>query len=152
MSEKELLLPDIGDFDTVEIIEMHVVAGDTVKVEDPLLTLESDKATMDIPSPFAGTITQVSVAVGDKVSEGSKLGVIETSEATAGSQPPTKAQKTDSSTEQPAKAQKTDSSAEHSREGTEKRICDTRKCLRYQRRSCRIGCRTGRLYRRFSCG
>ena len=114
MSEKELLLPDIGDFDSVEIIEMHVVAGDTVKVEDPLLTLESDKATMDIPSPFAGTIKQVSVAVGDKISEGSKLGVVETSDSTAGSQPPAKAQKTDSSTEPPAKAQKSASSTPES--------------------------------------
>jgi dihydrolipoamide dehydrogenase len=114
MSEKELLLPDIGDFDSVEIIEMHVVAGDTVKVEDPLLTLESDKATMDIPSPFAGTIKQVSVAVGDKVSEGGKLGVIETSEAAAGSQPPAKAQKTDSSTKPPAKAEKSASATPES--------------------------------------
>lgn len=114
MSEKELLLPDIGDFDSVEIIEMHVVAGDTVKVEDPLLTLESDKATMDIPSPFAGTIKQVSVAVGDKVSEGSKLGVIETSEAAARSQPPAKAQKTDSSTKPPATAQKSASATTES--------------------------------------
>ncbi len=114
MSEKELLLPDIGDFDTVEIIEMHVVAGDTVKVEDPLLTLESDKATMDIPSPFAGIIKQVSVAVGDKVSEGSKLGVIETSEAAAGSKPPAKAQKTDSSAETPAKSKKSASATPES--------------------------------------
>jgi dihydrolipoamide dehydrogenase len=114
MSEKELLLPDIGDFDSVEIIEMHVVAGDTVKVEDPLLTLESDKATMDIPSPFAGTIKQVSVAVGDKVSEGGKLGVIETSEAAAGSQPPAKAQKADSSTKPPAKAEKSASATPES--------------------------------------
>ena len=114
MSEKELLLPDIGDFDSVEIIEMHVVAGDTVKVEDPLLTLESDKATMDIPSPFAGTIKQVSVAVGDKISEGGRLGVIETSEAAARSQPPAKAQKTDSSAKPPATAQKSASATTES--------------------------------------
>lgn len=117
MSEKELLLPDIGDFDSVEIIEMHVVAGDTVKVEDPLLTLESDKATMDIPSPFAGTIKKVNVAVGDKVSEGSKLGVIENSESTAGSPPPAKAQKAGASTKSPAKAQK--SAAATSKGGAE---------------------------------
>jgi dihydrolipoamide dehydrogenase len=81
MSEKDLLLPDIGDFDNVEVIEIHVAVGDSIKVEDPLLTLESDKATMDIPSPFAGTIKQLSVAVGDKISEGSKLGSLETATA-----------------------------------------------------------------------
>ncbi len=78
MSEKELLLPDIGDFDKVEIIEIHVAAGDTVEKEDPILTLESDKATMDIPSPYAGKIKSLGVKVGDKVSEGDKLGAIET--------------------------------------------------------------------------
>ena len=83
MSEIDLLLPDIGDFENVEIIEIHVAAGDTVEAEDPILTLESDKATMDIPSPFAGTIKKVSVAVGDKISEGSKLGKIESAEAAA---------------------------------------------------------------------
>ncbi len=83
MSEIDLILPDIGEFESVEIIEIHVAAGDKVKLEDPILTLESDKATMDIPSPFAGTIKKVSVAVGDRVSEGSKLGAIESAEAAA---------------------------------------------------------------------
>jgi len=81
MSEKDLLLPDIGDFDNVEVIEIHVAAGDSVKPEDPILTLESEKATMDIPSPYAGTIKQISVAVGDRISEGSKLGSINASGA-----------------------------------------------------------------------
>ena len=79
MSKKDLLLPDIGDFDKVEVIEIHVAVGDSVNVEDPLVTLESDKATMDIPSPFAGTIKQLSVAIGDKISTGGKLGSLETS-------------------------------------------------------------------------
>ncbi|MGD2173033.1 MAG: branched-chain alpha-keto acid dehydrogenase subunit E2, partial [Gammaproteobacteria bacterium] len=70
MSEKDLLVPDIGDFENVEIIEILVAEGDTVEVEDAILTLESDKATMDIPSPYAGTIKKLGVAVGDKVSEG----------------------------------------------------------------------------------
>ena len=87
MSEKDLLLPDIGDFDNVEVIEIHVAVGDSIKVEDPLLTLESDKATMDIPSPFAGTIKQLSVAVGDKISEGSKLGSLETAVAESAAAP-----------------------------------------------------------------
>jgi len=77
MSEKDLLVPDIGDFENVEIIEILVAEGDTVNVEDAILTLESDKATMDIPSPYAGTIKKLGVAVGQKVSEGSKLGSIE---------------------------------------------------------------------------
>ena len=79
MSKKDLLLPDIGDFDEVEVIEIHVAVGDSVNVESPLVTLESDKATMDIPSPFAGTIEQLSVAIGDKISTGGKLGSLETS-------------------------------------------------------------------------
>jgi dihydrolipoamide dehydrogenase len=91
MSEKDLLLPDIGDFDNVEVIEIHVAVGDSVKVEDPLLTLESDKATMDIPSPFAGTIKQLGVAVGDKISEGSKLGSLETAPAKTAAAPAAKA-------------------------------------------------------------
>ena len=69
----EVRVPDIGDFTDVPVIEVFVKAGDTVSVEDPLLTLESDKATMDVPSPAAGVVAQVRVAVGDRVSEGSVL-------------------------------------------------------------------------------
>jgi dihydrolipoamide dehydrogenase len=77
MSEKNLLLPDIGDFENVEVIELLVAAGDSVKAEDSLLMLESDKATMDIPSPYSGTIKKMTVAVGDKISQGSLLGLID---------------------------------------------------------------------------
>jgi dihydrolipoamide dehydrogenase len=70
MGDLEVRIPDIGDFADVPIIEVHVATGDVVAVDDPLLTLESDKATMDIPSPAAGTVGQVTVAVGDSVSEG----------------------------------------------------------------------------------
>jgi len=77
MSEKDLLLPDIGDFENVEVIELLVAAGDSVKAEDSLLILESDKATMDIPSPYSGTIKKIAVAVGDKISQGSLLGLID---------------------------------------------------------------------------
>ena len=73
MSIKELHLPDIGGFDSVEIIELHVAVGDKVNVEDPIVTLESEKASMDIPSPHSGTISAISVAVGDKIGEGSLL-------------------------------------------------------------------------------
>lgn len=82
--KQTLLVPDLGDFSDVEIIEVHVAAGDEVAVEDPLVTLETDKAAMDVPSEFAGTIESVAVKVGDTVSEGSTLGVID---AVAGSAP-----------------------------------------------------------------
>ncbi len=66
----EVKLPDIGDFESVEVIEIQVAPGDQVKPESPLITLESDKATMEIPSPQAGTVRKILVKVGDKVSEG----------------------------------------------------------------------------------
>lgn len=72
-SAKEILLPDIGDFETVDVLEILVKVGDQVRVEDSLLTLESDKATMDIPSPSAGVITEIKVNVGDKISEGTPI-------------------------------------------------------------------------------
>jgi len=91
MSIKELNLPDIGDFESVEVIEVHISTGDTINQEAPLVTLESDKATMDIPSAFAGKITEVNVKVGDKISQGSKLGSIEASDSTAAEKPAAKA-------------------------------------------------------------
>src|SRR5438552_7312202 len=66
----EIKVPDIGDFKDIPIIEVFVKAGDTVKAEDPLISLESDKATMDVPSPVGGTISELKVKLGDKVSEG----------------------------------------------------------------------------------
>jgi len=66
----DIRIPDIGDFRDVPIIEVHVVPGDVVAAEDPIITLESDKATMDIPAPAAGTVGEVTVRVGDRVSEG----------------------------------------------------------------------------------
>lgn len=77
---REVRVPDIGDFDDVPIIEIHVAAGDTVALEDPLVTLESDKATMDVPAPVAGTVTELRVAIGDRVSEGTVLLVLEAEE------------------------------------------------------------------------
>jgi pyruvate dehydrogenase E2 component (dihydrolipoamide acetyltransferase) len=70
-------VPDIGDFDDVPIIEILVSAGDTVALEDPLVTLESDKATMDVPAPVAGVVKDLSVKVGDRVSQGAALMTIE---------------------------------------------------------------------------
>ena len=73
----QVKVPDIGDFDEVPVIEMLVAVGDEVAVEDPLVVLESDKATMEVPSPAAGTVTDITVAVGDKVAEGSVLLTLE---------------------------------------------------------------------------
>ncbi len=69
----EVRVPDIGDFTDVPVIEIHVSPGDEVSPEDPLVTLESDKATMDVPAPAAGTVKQLRVKIGDRVSEGSVL-------------------------------------------------------------------------------
>ena len=73
-------VPDIGDFEDVPVIEIHVAPGDSVAVEDPLLTLESDKATMDVPAPFAGTVRELRVAVGDRVSQGTPLLTMESAD------------------------------------------------------------------------
>jgi dihydrolipoyl dehydrogenase len=73
----EVRVPDIGEFTDVPVIEIHVGAGDEVAVEDPLVTLESDKATMDVPAPSAGVVKQLSVKIGDRVSEGSVLLTLE---------------------------------------------------------------------------
>ena len=78
MSAVEIQVPDIGDFGDVPVIEIHVNPGDTVAVDDPLITLESDKATMDIPSPAAGTVRELRVKVGDLVSRGSAILVLDT--------------------------------------------------------------------------
>ena len=72
MSEK-LLVPDIGDFEKVEVIELLVKKGDQIKVNDPVVTIESDKSSVEIPSTISGLIDSVSVKVGDKVSKGDLL-------------------------------------------------------------------------------
>ncbi|CAG0996536.1 pyruvate dehydrogenase E2 component (dihydrolipoamide acetyltransferase) [Rhodocyclaceae bacterium] len=73
----EVKVPDIGDFKDVPVIEIHVKPGDVVKAEDSLVTLESDKATMDVPSPASGTVKELKVKLGDAVSEGSVVLVLE---------------------------------------------------------------------------
>ena len=75
---QEVKVPDIGDFKDVPVIEVFVKVGDTVKADDPLVTLESDKATMDVPSPSAGIVRDMKLKVGDKVSEGGVILVLET--------------------------------------------------------------------------
>ena len=78
---KQVLIPDIGDFKDVPVIEVLVKPGDSIKPEDPLIALESDKATIEVPSPFEGIIEKVAVKVGDKVSEGTPILTMQAPEA-----------------------------------------------------------------------
>jgi pyruvate dehydrogenase E2 component (dihydrolipoamide acetyltransferase) len=78
--EKEIRLPDIGDFENIDVIEVAVSPGDQVQEEDTLITLESDKATMDIPSPATGVVKKLLVSVGDKISQDTPILLMETSE------------------------------------------------------------------------
>ncbi|MEO8992453.1 MAG: dihydrolipoyllysine-residue acetyltransferase [Nitrosospira sp.] len=82
---KQVLIPDIGDFKDVPVIEILVKPGDSIEVEDPLIALESDKATIEVPSPFAGIVKDISVKVDDKVSEGTLVLVMEVSETDSAS-------------------------------------------------------------------
>ena len=84
----EVKVPDIGEFKDVDIIEVHVAPDDTVNIEDPLITLESDKATMDVPAPLAGVVEAVKVKVGGKVSEGSVILTLQAQAKTAGASMP----------------------------------------------------------------
>jgi pyruvate dehydrogenase E2 component (dihydrolipoamide acetyltransferase) len=79
----EVRVPDIGDFKDVPVIEIFVKPGDSVKAEDPLIALESDKATMEVPAPLSGTVREIKLKTGDKVSEGSIILVLATSDASA---------------------------------------------------------------------
>src|SRR5258707_1260752 len=87
MSTLEVKVPDIGDFTDVPVIEVFVKPGDTVAADDPLVTLESDKATMDVPAPTSGVVKDLKLKVGDKVSEGSVILTLEAREATAAKPP-----------------------------------------------------------------
>jgi len=83
----EVKVPDIGDFSDVPVIDVFVKPGDTVKVDDALVTLESDKATMDVPSSVAGVVKEVKVQLGDKISEGTVVVLVETGAAAAAPAP-----------------------------------------------------------------
>ena len=84
---EEIGLPDIGDFESVDVIEILVAPGDKIKAEDPLITLESDKATMDVPAPFGGIVRQVTVKVGDKVAQGAVIALVDAESGTATATP-----------------------------------------------------------------
>ena len=83
----EIKIPDVGDFKDIPVIELLVQPGDTVDKETPLITLETDKATMEIPSPDAGVVKEIKVKIGDKVSEGSLILTLETAPESATPQP-----------------------------------------------------------------
>src|SRR5688572_22565383 len=87
MALTEVKVPDIGDFDEVSVIELLVKPGDTVKAEQSLVTVESDKASMEIPSSQAGVVKELKVKLGDKVKQGSVLVVLEGAEAGAAAAP-----------------------------------------------------------------
>ena len=78
MAITEVKVPDIGDFKDIPVIEVMVKVGDTIKVEDPLISLESDKATMDVPSPVGGTVKEIKVKMGDRLSQGSLVLLLDT--------------------------------------------------------------------------
>ncbi len=80
-ARQKVQVPDIGDFSDVEIVEVMVAPGDKVAVDDSLITLETDKAAMDVPTPYEGTVKELLVSVGDRVSEGSPIVVLETADA-----------------------------------------------------------------------
>ena len=76
MSKVEVRVPELGDFSAVDVIEIHVKAGDRISAEDPLVTLETDKATMDVPATMPGVIHELKVAKGDRVSKDSLIAVL----------------------------------------------------------------------------
>ncbi|MBL6977046.1 MAG: hypothetical protein ISR70_03180, partial [Candidatus Thioglobus sp.] len=91
---KNIELPDIGDFDEVEVIEILVSVGDTIAAEDSIITLESDKASMEIPTPSAGVVSSINVSIGDKIKQGDLVIALESDDNTATD--------SDSNVEQPA--------------------------------------------------
>src|SRR5258708_18525370 len=89
MAAIEIKVPDIGDFKDVPVIELLVKPGDKVNKEDSLVTLESDKATMEVPSTHAGSVKEVKVKIGDKVSKGTLIAILETTDASVAAAPST---------------------------------------------------------------
>ncbi|MCB1178564.1 MAG: dihydrolipoyl dehydrogenase [Leptospiraceae bacterium] len=103
MAEKEILVPDIGEFENIPVIEVFVKEGDTIKKDDPLISLESDKASMEVPSEDDGKIISLSIKVGDKVSKGSLICKIETSSSTPANNKPVEPAKSEIPKEEPKK-------------------------------------------------
>ncbi|WP_010105020.1 biotin/lipoyl-containing protein, partial [Burkholderia oklahomensis] len=87
MSLIEVKVPDIGDFSGVDVIEVNVKPGDVIEKEQTLITLESDKASMEVPSDVAGTVKEIKVKAGDKVSQGTVIALVEAAAAAAPAKP-----------------------------------------------------------------
>src|SRR3978361_1144069 len=104
MASIEVKVPDIGDFDEVSVIELMVKPGDTVKAEQSLVTVESDKASMEIPSSSAGGVKELKVKIGDKISEGTLLLILETQSDAAASPAPAQAPAASAPSSAPAPA------------------------------------------------
>src|SRR6201996_7178639 len=102
MSLVEVKVPDIGDFKDVDVIEVNIKPGDVIEKEQALMTLESDKASIEVPSDTAGTVKEVRVKAGDKVSEGTVIATVETSGEGAAKAAPTKEEA--KAAKEPAKA------------------------------------------------
>ena len=105
MAERcEIRVPDIGDFDQVEVVEVLVKPGDLIALDDPLVSIESEKATMEIPSSAAGVLVELAVKEGDKVSQGSLLAILELASAAAAEDAPEPVARLDTKTEARAEA------------------------------------------------
>jgi dihydrolipoamide dehydrogenase len=115
MNRKEIRVPDLGDFKDVPVIEVHVKPGSRIATEDPLITLESDKASFDVPAPEGGTVAEVLVNVGDRISEGSPILVLEAGEGAATQAAPQKTEATAKSETSavPVASEKFDSKPDH---------------------------------------
>ncbi|WP_256731978.1 biotin/lipoyl-containing protein, partial [Burkholderia pseudomallei] len=88
MSLIEVKVPDIGDFSGVDVIEVNVKPGDVIEKEQTLITLESDKASMEVPSDVAGTVKEIKIKAGDKVSQGTVIAIVEASAGRRAPPPP----------------------------------------------------------------
>ncbi|WP_349256969.1 dihydrolipoyl dehydrogenase [Salinisphaera sp.] len=109
---QEIKVPDIGDFDSVEIIEVLVAEGDTVEKEQALITLESDKATLEVPSTAAGKITSLKVSEGDTVSEGDVIATVETDADDSNDDEPAEDSEADTQSDEPRGADASESTSE----------------------------------------
>jgi pyruvate dehydrogenase E2 component (dihydrolipoamide acetyltransferase) len=107
MAIKEVLVPDIGNFDSVDVIDILVKEGDTVAKDDSLITLESDKASMDIPAPFGGVVKSISMKVGDKAAQGNLILTLDAAEDSATAEKPTETAKAETPKSEPAKVEQT---------------------------------------------
>src|SRR5690554_6009803 len=121
---KEARVPDIGDFDDVPVIEVLVAAGDRVEKDQGLVTLESDKATMEVPAPFAGVVKELKVAVGDGVGEGTVVALIEVADEGDAGETAAKADTASSEDSEDTAAATTDSGERASGSGPDSRTDD----------------------------